>query len=131
MNKKFDWKANLQNQIAFNTQKKHFTKAPILRHFEPVWHVVIETHAGDLAICTVLSQVIDGRLQRIAYPSRKMDKAKINYEIHDKEMLAIVSALKECRRFVEGVAHLISVFTDHKNLEYFKTKKMLNRRYAH
>jgi hypothetical protein len=59
-----------------------------------------------------------------------MDKAKINYEIHDKEMLAIVSAFKEWRRYLEGAAHPISVFTDHKKLEYFTTTKILNRRQA-
>jgi hypothetical protein len=129
-NEKFDWKANPRNQIAFDTLKKHFTEAPILRHFEPVWPVVIETDASDFAIGAVLSQVIDGRLHPIAYHSRKMDKAEINYEIHDKEMLAVVSAFKEWRRYLEGAAHPISVYTDHKNLEYFTTTKILNRRQA-
>ena len=68
-NEKFDWKANLRNQIAFDTLKKHFTEAPILRHFEPVWPMVIETDASDFAIGAVLSQVIDGRLHPIAYHS--------------------------------------------------------------
>jgi hypothetical protein len=57
--------------------------------------VVIETDASDFAIGAVLSQIIDGRLHHIAYHSQKMDKAEINYEIYDKEMLAIVSAFKE------------------------------------
>jgi hypothetical protein len=129
-NEKFDWKANPRNQIAFDMLKKYFTEAPILRHFEPVWPVVIETDASDFAIGAVLSQVIDGRLHPIAYHSRKMDKAEINYEIHDKEMLAVVSAFKEWRRYLEGAAHPISVYTDHKNLEYFTTTKILNRRQA-
>ena len=60
-----------------------------------------------------------------------MDKVEINYEIYDKEMLTIVSAFKEWRRYLEVAAHPISVFTDHKNLEYFTTTKILNRRQAH
>ena len=59
-----------------------------------------------------------------------MDKAKINYEIHDKEMLAVVSAFKEWRRYLEGAWFQIIVYTDHKNLEYFATTKVLNRRQA-
>jgi len=59
-----------------------------------------------------------------------MDKAEINYEIHDKEMLAVVSAFKEWRRYLEGTRFQIIVYTDHKNLEYFATTKVLNRRQA-
>jgi hypothetical protein len=59
MKEKFDWKANPQNQIAFDTPKKYFTVASILRHFGPVWPVVIETDASDFTFGTVLSQVID------------------------------------------------------------------------
>jgi RNase H-like domain found in reverse transcriptase len=54
-----------------------------------------------------------------------------NYKIHNKEMLAIVQALKEWRHFLEGSKHRIKIWTDHKNLEYFHTAKKLNRRQAH
>ena len=40
-----------------------------------------------------------------------------NYEIHDKEMLAIICALKEWRHFLEGATYLVEILTDHKNLE--------------
>jgi len=53
-----------------------------------------------------------------------------NYEIHDKEMLAIVRALEEWRHFVEGAEHRCEIWTDHKNLQYFMTAKKLNRRQA-
>jgi len=49
-----------------------------------------------------------------------------NYEIHDKEMLAIIWALEEWRYFLEGATHLVEIWTDHKNLEYFMTAKKLN-----
>jgi hypothetical protein len=110
--------------------KKYFTEAPILSHFEPVWPVVSETDTSDFAIVAVLSEVIDERLHPTAYDSRKMDKVKINYEIHDKEILVILSAFKEWRRCLKGAAHTIGVFTDHQNLEYFTTTKLLNRRQA-
>jgi len=53
-----------------------------------------------------------------------------NYEIHDKEMLAIIHALEEWRHFLEGATHPVEIWTDHKNLEYFMTAKKLNRRQA-
>jgi hypothetical protein len=53
-----------------------------------------------------------------------------NYEIHDKEMLAIIRALEEWRHFLEGAHHRFEIWTDHKNLEYFMSAKKLNRRQA-
>jgi len=49
-----------------------------------------------------------------------------NYEIHDKEMLAIIRMLEEWRYFLEEATHLVEIWTDHKNLEYFMTAKKLN-----
>jgi len=66
----------------------------------------------------------------VAFHSRKFQPAEINYEIHDKELLAIVDAFKHWRRYCEGAEHQIQVFTDHHNLEYFTTSKTLNRRQA-
>jgi len=54
-----------------------------------------------------------------------------NYEIHNKEMLAIIRALEEWRHFLEGATHPVEIWTDHKNLEYFMTAKKLNHRQAH
>jgi len=53
-----------------------------------------------------------------------------NYEIHNKEMLAIIYTLEEWRHFLEGTTYPVEIWTDHKNLEYFMTAKKLNRRQA-
>jgi hypothetical protein len=110
--------------------KRRFTSAPILRHFDPTLPTVMETDASDFTNGAVLSQQVEGRLHPVAFHSRKMDKAEISYEIHDKEMLAVVSGFKEWRRYLEGTRFHIVVYTDHKNLEYFATTKVLNRRQA-
>ena len=52
----------------------------------------------------------------------------MNYEIYDKELLAIVDAFREWRVFLEGSKYTVKVYTDHKNLVYFTTTKELNRR---
>jgi len=54
-----------------------------------------------------------------------------NYEIHDKEMLAIIRTLEEWRHFLEGAQYLVEIWTDHKNLEYFMMAKKLNHCQAH
>ena len=64
----------------------------------------------------------------IAIHSRKMNKHEINYEIHDKELLALTSAFKEWRRNLEGARHKIVVYLDHRGLEWFTHNKLLNRR---
>jgi hypothetical protein len=126
--KKFEWSDAAER--AFKILKAAFTSAPILRHFDPRLPMVIETDVSDFAIGAILSQVENGCLKPVAFHSRKMDKAEINYEIHDKEMLAIISAFKEWRRYLEGTSFKITVYSDHKNLEYFATTKVLNHRQA-
>lgn len=54
----------------------------------------------------------------------------MNYDIHDKELLAIVVALKTWRVYLEGARHTVLVKTDHKNLTFFTTTKELTRRQA-
>ena len=56
--------------------------------------------------------------------------AEQNYNIHDKELLAIVDAFKHWRHYLEGARHRILIKCDHKNLEYFMTSKVLSRRQA-
>ena len=59
-----------------------------------------------------------------------MIEAERNYEIYDKELLAIIRALEEWRHYLEGSPHDIEIWTDHKNLEYFREAHKLNRRQA-
>jgi len=100
--KGIQWQWTEEAQNAFEILKRRFTTAPILRHFDPALPTVMETNASNFAIGAVLSQQVEGTLHPVAFHLRKMDKAKINYEIHDKEMLAVVSAIKEWRRYLEG-----------------------------
>jgi hypothetical protein len=88
--------------------------------------------ASDFAFGAVLSQVQETkRLHPVAYHSRKFKAADFNYDVYDKEMLAIVTAFKEWEHMLKSVTGEISVYTDHTNLEYFATSKVLTRRQAH
>jgi hypothetical protein len=78
-----------------------------------------------------LSQPDDnGILHPVAFYSRKFNPAELNYEIYDKEMLAIVDCLTTWRHYLQGTGHQIRVITDHKNLLWFTETKMYNRRQA-
>jgi len=129
--KKEEWSWNPEVQAAFKELKKRFTTAPILAHFDSAKTVIIKTDASDFALGAVLSQRDkENSLHPEAFHSRKFPPAEINYEIHDKELLAVVDAFKHWRRYYEGATHQVQVFSDHQNLEYFTTTKVLNRRQA-
>ncbi len=122
---KLEW--NAEANQAFETLKKAFTTAPILTH--PDFHksFFLEMDVSDFALGVVLSQLDkDKLLHPVAFHSRKFIATEINYEIHDKELLAIVNSFQEWRHFLERVQHPVTVYTDHKNLEYFMSAKVLN-----
>jgi hypothetical protein len=93
--------------------------------------VIIETDAFDYVSAGVLSQRDDvGVLHPVAYFSKKHSPAECNYDIYDMELMAIIKALEEWRPECEGAVYPLQLITDPKNLEYFMTKKLLNRRQA-
>ena len=59
-----------------------------------------------------------------------MDPAGRNYEIYDREMLAIIEALKDWQNFLEGLPEPFEIVTDHQNLEFWRTAQDLSRRQA-
>ena len=91
----------------------------------------IECDASDFATGAVLSQQAkDGKWHPCAYISKSLAPAERNYPIYDKELLAVVRAFEAWRHYLEGATHQVDVWTDHKNLEWFRTSQKLNRRQA-
>lgn len=113
-------------QTSFEALKKSFTSIDLLRHYDLTKQLILETDTPDYAIAGILSHEIDKKLEPVAFFSHKMLPAELNYPIHNKEMLAIVSAFKEWRHYFEGARETIHVYTDHRSLEYFMTTKQLN-----
>ena len=72
----------------------------------------------------------DGEIYPIVFHSHSFNPAKLNYDTHDKELLAIYEAFKHWQQYLEGSGTSIDVVTDHKNLEYFSTTKLLTHRQA-
>ncbi|KAK3550724.1 hypothetical protein QTP70_003956 [Hemibagrus guttatus] len=105
---------------AFNTLKKAFTTAPLLIHPDPNKPFIVEVDASMTGVGAVLSQQQGNpsRLHPCAFFSRKLNPAERNYDIGNRELLAVKLALEEWRHWLEGAKHPFLVLTDHKNLEY-------------
>jgi len=88
----------------------------------------VESNASNFATGGVLSiKCKDNKWRPVAYISKSLNETEQNYEIHDKEMLAIICCLETWRHFLEGTRSKFEVWTDHKNLEYFMSNQKLNR----
>ena len=126
------WKWSTDEQLAFSTLKDLITSAPILTSPDNSRPFQIEAESSDFATGAVLSQQSkdDDKWHPVAFLSKSLSAVEHNYEIHDKEMLAIIRAMEEWRHFLEGAEHQFKVWTDHKNLEYFMSAKKLNCRQA-
>ena len=107
--------------------KKRFTTEPVLVTSDLDKKMRVEADASDFAIGGVLSMKCkDKRWRPVAYISKSLNEAERNYEIHDKEMLAIIRCLEAWRHFLEGAKSRFEIWTDHKNLEYFMKAQKLN-----
>ena len=121
----FKW--GKEQDDAFETLKNACIAPPTLITFCSGKPMRMETDASDLALGACITQEKDGLWHPIAYYSRKFTGPEERYDVHDKELLAIVSALEHWRPYAESCSEL-TIYTDHKNLVYFTTTKVLNRR---
>ena len=115
-------------QQAFDSLKAAFTSQPILA----VWNSTLLTHvevdASGYATGGVISQKhSDGFWHPIAYRSQSMTETERNYDIYDREMLAIYDALKDWRHFLEGLPQPFEIWTDHQNLKFWQTAQNLSQ----
>lgn len=118
---------------AFDRLRQAFAGAEgsFLAHFDPDKQTWLETDSSDFVAAAVLSQMDKhGVLRPVAFLSHKMTPAECNYEIYDKELLAIVQAFDEWRFELAGIKDPVKILTDHQALRTFMTNKRLNRRQA-
>jgi len=124
------WDFSNQCRSTFNSLKEAFTSTPILTHWVPDALLTIETDASNYAVAGILSITCsNGELQLVAFYSRTMTPPELNYDTHDKE-LTTFEAFCHWHHYLEGSATPIDVVTDHKNLEYFSSSKVLTHRQA-
>jgi len=120
------WKFNSFCHNTFNSFKKTFISTPILTHWIPNAQLIIETDALDYALTTILFILIKGNeVHSVAFHSHSFTAMELNYDIYDKELLAIFKAFKIWQHYLEVPAYHINIVMDYKNLKYFSTTKML------
>jgi len=127
--KKWEWTERQERE--FKELKERFTKELVLAALDIDKKKRMEMDVSDYATGGVLSMECEDNLWRpVAFLSKSQNETERNYEIHDKEMLAIVRRLEAWRYLLEGVQFKFEIWMDHKNLEYFMKVQKLNRRQA-
>eukprot|EP01116_Phalansterium_solitarium_P005967 TRINITY_DN1828_c0_g1_i11.p1 TRINITY_DN1828_c0_g1~~TRINITY_DN1828_c0_g1_i11.p1 ORF type:complete len:724 (+),score=101.60 TRINITY_DN1828_c0_g1_i11:2055-4226(+) len=125
--KKFEWSAT--HQEAFDLLKRRLTEAPTLAVPTGTGTFLVRTDASDFGTGATLEEVsMDGTKQVIAYHSRRLLPAEQNYSAYDRELLAIVDALKAWRHYLGN--RRFQLVTDHHTLRFLNTKATVNRREA-
>ena len=110
--KSIEWTSDCQT--AFDAAKSALARATLLHHPRPNTRTSITTDASDIAIGGQLEQKHGDTWKPIAFFSRKLSAAEKNYSAFDRELLAVYSAIRHFRHFVEGQS--FTAFTDHKPL---------------
>jgi hypothetical protein len=122
------WVWSAECQMAFDTLKRAFTEVPVLHHQVPGWQITVETDASDAIACILSIVGNDGKTHPVVFRSQSLGPSELNYNTHDKELLAIFNAFTQWHHYLEGSALPVDVVMDHKNLEYFATTQVLTHR---
>ncbi len=125
------WRWTQVEQAAFEALKKAVAKEPVLLFPKLTEPFEMEVDASAIAIGTVLNQKgEDGKTHLVAYYSESFSTPERNYDVYDRELLAIIKALRQWRTYLLGSPHQIIIRTDHSNLQYWKEPHKINRRVA-
>ena len=125
------WEWGGEQQGAFEELKRRFTTEPVLAVPDRDQEMRVEVDASDYAMGGMLSvKGVDGKWRPVAFISKSLSPAERNYEIHDKEMLAVIQCLEDWRHYLEGTKKEFEIWMDHKNLQYFMSSQKLNCRQA-
>ena len=123
-NAPFEW--GLQEQAAFDELKCLIASEEVTTQPCPIGKFHLEVDALGYALGGVLSQLQDDKWHSVAFISCTMSDAKLNYDIYDKELLAIMYTLKEWHPYLLDTHETFEIWTDHKNLSYFRKAQDLN-----
>ena len=118
-------------QQSFDNIKKCFTEEPVLMMPDQTKPFQIECDASKWASGAVLTQLdINGDQHPCAFISWTFSLTEQNYEIYDWELLSVIRALQEWHHYIQGSNHKTIIYSDHKNLTYFRMAQKLNCRQA-
>ena len=125
----FQWTG--ETQQSFDALKQKLTSSPVLMMPDQTRPFQIECDASKYASGAVLTQQDNnGDRHPVAFLSKTFSETEQNYEIYNRELLAIIRALEEWRHYIQGSGHTTIIYLDHQNLTYFRSAQKLNRRQA-
>jgi len=125
------WKWEREQKKAFGKLKVVFITEPVLAIPEINREMRVEADASDYATGGVLSTKCEnGKWRPVAFISKLLNATERNYEIHNKEILAVIRCLEMWRYYLERAKLEFEIWTDHKNLQYFMMSQKLNQRQA-
>ncbi len=120
-------KQGMEQKELFIEIKEEFIKELILKIYQAKLLIRVKTDASDFIVRVYLLQKHEDRVQHlVVYYSQKITLLELNYNIYNKELLAIVTVLKEWRAFLQRITELFVIKMDHKNLTGFLIMKELN-----
>ena len=123
----WDWSPSCQS--SFDSLKCLFLSKPVLHLPNLSALFAVATDASKYASGAILLQTdSNGDWHPYSYLSQSFSPAERNYNIYDRELLAVIRALKSWHHYLHGSPFPVQVFTDHKNLTYFCQPQVLNRR---
>jgi len=115
-NEKWNWE--VEQEEAFRSPKKIFTTESVLVAPDLDKEMRVEADASDYATGGVLSMKCkDEKWRPVAFISKLLNETERNYEIHNKEILAVIRCLEAWRYFLQGARTKFEIWTNHKNLE--------------
>ena len=110
---------------------KIVTSEPVLACPDLDKQFELEVDASNYAVGAVLFQKDEqGRRRDVGYFSKALNPAERNYDVWDREFLAVVTGLRFWRHLLVGSSHKVIVWTDHANLQYYRHPQKINRRVA-
>ncbi|GBG89711.1 hypothetical protein CBR_g49564 [Chara braunii] len=119
---------SLHCQLAFTRLKKALTRAPILKLPDPTLPFILTTDASQYGIGPVLQQDDGNGLRPVEFMSKKIKTQKLQDSTYEKELYALVCALKHWKHFLLG--RHFKIFSDHSTLQWMKSQGELNDKLA-
>src|SRR6266850_2752052 len=127
--KPFEWTQECRN--ALDKLIKIITSEPVLACPDLDKPFELEVDASAYAVGAILFQRDESKQRRdVGYFSKALNPAEQNYDIWDREFLAVVTELRFWRHLLVGSSHKVTVWTDHANLQYYRHPQKVNRRVA-
>ncbi|GBG68894.1 hypothetical protein CBR_g3592 [Chara braunii] len=119
---------SLHCQLAFTRLKKALTRAPVLKLLDPTLPFILTIDASQYGIGAVLQQDDGNGLRPVEFMSKKIETQKLQDSTYEKELYALVCALKHWKHFLLG--RHFKIFSDHSTLQWMKSQGELNDKLA-